>query len=86
MVDGCMNPFLQAPNNNLAADNIISTISHEIIETVSNTFEAWRWLKNSGSMNYGLENGDLCSFFFGHNISALYNVQIGTRKWFTQGN
>ena len=86
MVDGCMNPNKQSPNNNHAADNLISVISHEIFETVSNTFEAWRWLQNSGSMNYGLENADICRSFYGHNISALYNVQVGTRKWFTQGN
>ena len=80
-----MNPFNQSPNNNLAADNIVSTISHEIFETVSDTFGAWRW-KKPGSINSNFENGDLCSYFFGCNNSVLYNVEVGTRKWFTQGN
>ena len=86
MIPGCLTPSNVSPNNNLAADSIVTSIAHEIFDIVSDAYGAWKWSKNAGSMNYGLETGDLCSYFIGYNLSALYTVIVGNKRWYTQGN
>lgn len=85
MATGCMMLLNNSPNNNLPADNIVGTIAHEIFEVVSNFDGAWYW-RTPGSYHSGEENADLCSYFYGYDSKANYNVVVGTKKWYTQAN
>lgn len=63
-----------SPNNNPAVDGMVSVIAHELIETVTDPqLNAWY-------NGRGYENGDMCAWTFGANLSsssgAYYNVTL----------
>jgi hypothetical protein len=74
----------QSPNNNIAADAMISVMTHELEESVSDPhIDAWN------NSNEG-ENGDLCAWNFGATQvlgnGSQYNVSFGGRNFLIQQN
>jgi len=71
-----------SPNGNWAADSMVSTIGHEIVEAATNPeFTAWYDAQ-------GEENADKCSWTYGNTLhlsnGAAYNMEFGGRKWLIQ--
>jgi hypothetical protein len=72
----------QTPNNNLDADTVISTSSHEINESITDPDTSTGWFDSSG-----FENGDECNFVFGATQGTaghLFNQVINTHDYLTQ--
>jgi hypothetical protein len=81
---GC-NCFSQStsPNGNAAVDSAVSTIAHEIIETVTDPLiTAWYNSNND-------ENGDVCAWNFPNRVYSsgyYYNLVVGGLKYLIQAN
>jgi hypothetical protein len=81
---GCVAPVSPAPNADLAADAMASTLAHEIDETLTDPdLDGWydRW--------FG-ENGDKCAWTYGPlrrtASGAWANLHLGTRDFLVQRN
>ncbi|KAK9845868.1 hypothetical protein WJX81_004594 [Elliptochloris bilobata] len=77
-------PFSPGPNNNQGADGMASTLSHELVEMVSDpVFNGWYDAN-------GYENADKCAWTYGTTYrtktNALYNVNIGPFQYMIQRN
>ncbi|KAK9822506.1 hypothetical protein WJX81_007083 [Elliptochloris bilobata] len=77
-------PFSPSPNGNVGADAMASTLSHELVETVTDpTFTGWY-------DSQGYENADKCAWTFGQTYKiftgAMYNVIIGPNAFMIQRN
>jgi len=76
----------QSPNNNAAADGIISVVAHELAETVTNPTGYGWWDDESGN-----ENADMCAFQFGQlfkgpNGVSNSNLMLGSNYYLVQTN
>jgi PKD domain/Fibronectin type III domain len=75
----------QAPNGDVEADAVISTLSHEANETITDWHGAW-----TDSANPYNENGDLCAYVYGQSLGGtsvafnLYNQVINGAHYYTQ--
>ena len=71
------------PNGDPGADSMVSTIAHELAETVTDpTFRGWR-------TDRGEENADRCAFLYGTTFGTpkgTANVRLGTRNYLLQTN
>jgi hypothetical protein len=74
-----------------AADEVLGVTSHESNESITDPLgDAW-WVANGSSAYFGEENGDLCAWYFpdsavlGSTATGEYNQQIGSGKYFIQG-
>jgi len=72
------------PNENWAADAMVSVIAHELAETVTDP-EFTAWYDADGE-----ENADKCAWTYGNTFllsnGARWNVQFGEKKWLIQRN
>eukprot|EP00270_Netrium_digitus_P019253 TRINITY_DN7568_c0_g1_i1.p1 TRINITY_DN7568_c0_g1~~TRINITY_DN7568_c0_g1_i1.p1 ORF type:complete len:615 (-),score=95.36 TRINITY_DN7568_c0_g1_i1:244-1902(-) len=78
---GCATQYQQSswrpPNGDAGVDSMISTIAHELVETVTDP------LINAWEVNNGYENGDICAWQFGSVVfspgaqGVVFNV-VGT--------
>jgi len=74
-------PVLESPNGNPDADTIISTTSHEVIESITDP-EGSAWFDA-----IGFEIGDECNFVFGPTngvAGQLFNQVMGGHHYITQ--
>jgi hypothetical protein len=78
----------QAPNGSLATDAAITTLSHELMETLTDPAEPPAWLDRSGD-----EIGDICADDYGPSLGSTdpndpahtqYNQVINGGKYYTQ--
>jgi hypothetical protein len=79
----------QAPNGNLAADGMVSTLSHELNEAITDPLSSTAaWIDSAGH-----EIGDMCSETYGPPLgstdpsnasSSEYNQVINGHKYYTQ--
>lgn len=71
------------PNGDAGADSMVSTIAHELAETVTDpTFRGWR-------TDRGEENADRCAWEFGPTFATskgAANLRLGTRSYLVQTN
>ena len=71
------------PNGDAGADSMVSTIVHELSETVTDpTFRGWR-------TDRGEENADRCAWQYGPTFSTpkgAANIRLGTRNYLVQTN
>ncbi len=71
----------QTPNNNVDGDTVISTLSHEVSESISDPRgDAW-WASD------GNENGDLCAYIYGDVLGTTghkFNQTINAHHYLTQ--
>ena len=70
-----------SPNEDVALDAMLSSIAHEIIETISDPFSDG---KRAWSDANGLESGDKCAFRPGSvqwTDGYAYNVEFGGRRY-----
>jgi hypothetical protein len=71
-----------SPNDNPIADGMVSVMTHELEETVTNPAAAGWYALN------GEENGDLCAWNFGPTTTlpngSQYNVALGDRRFLIQ--
>jgi hypothetical protein len=71
------------PNGDPGADSMVSTIVHELSETVTDpTFRGWR-------TDRGEENADRCAFVYGatrRTAKGTANVRLGSRDYLVQTN
>jgi len=81
-IDGC-SPHGAGPNRDAGADSMVSTIAHELAETVTDpTFNGWR-------SDRGEENADRCAWQFGTvygTTNGRANVRLGGRDYLLQTN
>jgi hypothetical protein len=81
-IGGCT-PQTVSPNGDAGADSMVSTIAHELDETVTDpTFNGWR-------TDRGEENGDRCAWQYGvmHNAAkGKANIRLGGRDYLVQTN
>jgi hypothetical protein len=77
----------QAPNGSTVVDGAIDTLSHEVMEAITDP------LLNAWSDTSGSEIGDICAGFYGAPLGStnpadpshsLYNQAIGSGKYYTQ--
>ena len=71
----------QTPNNNVPADTVISTLSHELSESITDP-NGNAWYASDGN-----ENGDLCAYIYGNVTGTsghLYNQTINGHHYLTQ--
>jgi hypothetical protein len=72
------------PNNNVGADGMVSSIAHELEESVTDPF-ATSWINADGS-----ENEDMCGGHFGKTYNlpngSFANMELGERQYLIQGN
>jgi len=84
-LSSCSAQSSTSPNNNPAADAMISVMSHELSETLTDpALNAW-WDAN------GNESADKCAWTYGTyyldtRTNSYYNVQIGTHRYLIQQN
>lgn len=76
-----------SPNNNMQADNIVGTFTHELVETASNFDNAW-WWQTPNSINTGYENADICNGDVQPYLrnSTIANVVVGGKQWLLHKN
>ena len=70
-----------SPNNNDAADSLVSVYAHELFEAVTDSYQGW-FRDCDGS-----EIGDLCELAFGHIMTSNgknFNVEMGGFKFLVQ--
>ena len=81
-IGGCT-PQTTSPNGDAGADSMVSTIAHELAETVTDpTFNGWR-------TDRGEENGDRCAWQYGSVYAARRgraNIRLGGRDFLIQTN
>lgn len=79
-----------SPNNNVLADGMISIISHEISETVTDPELDAFWDSNQASATFGNENADMCAWRYGPRYTsangAFANENIGGKDYLIQEN
>jgi hypothetical protein len=71
----------ETPNNNVDADTVISTLSHELSESITDP-NGNAWYASDGN-----ENGDLCAYIYGNvagTAGHLYNQTINGHHYLTQ--
>ena len=72
------------PNGNAGADGLVSILTHEISETLSDP-DLNAWYDKGGN-----ENADKCAWNFGTTSTASngakYNVTLGGKQWLVQQN
>jgi hypothetical protein len=71
----------ETPNNNVPADTVISTLSHEESESITDP-NGNAWFASDGN-----ENGDLCAYIYGNvagTAGHLYNQTINGHHYLTQ--
>ena len=71
----------ETPNNNVHADTVISTLSHEVSESMTDP-NGNAWYASDGN-----ENGDLCAYIYGNvagTAGHLYNQTINGHHYLTQ--
>jgi hypothetical protein len=80
----------QMPNGDKAADTQIDTLSHEILESISDPVKPSAWRDGAGA-----ENADMCNGNYGpplgstdpaHPATTRYNQVINGAKYYTQTN
>ena len=76
-------PQQQSPNGDLGADAMVSTIAHELDETVTDpTLNGWR-------TDSGEENADRCAWKYSTTYTAngaTANMKLGSRDYLIQSN
>ena len=79
-----------SPNNDAAADAVLSGLVHEIEETATDPIDRNGWVNVIG--NHPWENADKCRtalgsiYFASGDLSSYANVNIGGRNFMLQGN
>ncbi len=71
----------ESPNSNVDADTVISTLSHEVSEAMTDP-DGNAWYASDGN-----ENGDLCAYIYGNVAGTpghLYNQTINGDHYLTQ--
>ena len=71
----------QSPNSNVDADTVISTLSHEVSEAMTDPNGLTWWASD------GNENGDLCAYIYGDVLGTAghyYNQTINGHHYLTQ--
>ena len=72
-----------SPNGDLGADAMVSTIAHELDESVTDpTMNGWRTAM-------GEENADRCAWLYGSTYKAagaMANMKLGARQYLVQEN
>jgi len=72
------------PNGDAGADGTVSVIAHEITETITDAYNAWRFPST------GYENADQCAWKFGNIYraanGAFANMRMGSRDFLVQQN
>lgn len=88
---GCSAQFPLTPNDDFNGDTMVSSIAHELSESVTDPLLTG-WINaplGRKSPNYsGIENGDLCSWTFNPYFPApngsYYNLKLGNRLYLSQ--
>jgi hypothetical protein len=80
-------PYPLSPNGIFGADSIVSTLAHEVVESLTDP------LLNAWINDDGMENGDMCAWTYGNYWLALgftalegvvVNINVGTKSFLIQ--
>jgi len=84
----CMSSYLTtttgSPNNNAAADAMVSVIAHELSEAITNPLGTAWYNGMAGDTGTQNENGDQCGFNFGSLLTSNSNIMLGGKNYLLQ--
>jgi len=76
----CQSVTSKSVNSNVGADSVVNVYAHEMVETVTNAYNAWVFDSN------GYENADDCAWNFGDLKGKNYNYKFGDKNFLVQLN
>ena len=76
-VRGCAYQTTSSPNNNPGADGMLSVITHELEETITDPDGKGWYVSDLNNPNLGMENSDLCAWTWGTITTLSTNSALG---------